>query len=452
MSSILTSLLNSTGALQAYNRVFSVIQNNITNANTPGYVKQDQVLLSLPFQPNGGPQGGVVAGALLSARSPYLEQAVRQGQSQLGTAQQKTTDLTQIQTLFPLTDNSGISDAMNQFFGSASQLSVNPSDPVLRQQLITQAGNVAQQFNQVATGIQQATANVDQSTRDTVAKINSLADQIGQVNVQNQTNGPNAHDAGVDAQLYSSLEDLSSSANVSVIQANDGTFNLYIGQTPLVVGNTVNHISVDFSSQQTTIRDKDGADITSQITGGTLAGQIQDKNTTLPGYTASLNTLAQTFADQVNTTLAQGVDQSGQPPTVNLFTYNQASDAASTIKITNITPDQIAAASVGAQGGGGNALALNQLANAPTINGGTFTQAYGNLGAQVGFDLSAAQNDQTRYQDVVTQAQAQRSATTGVDLNEEAARLLQFQQAYSAVGKLVSVLDSISQTVLDMIH
>ena len=36
MGRLFTSLLNSTGALQVYGRVFSVIQNNITNANTPG--------------------------------------------------------------------------------------------------------------------------------------------------------------------------------------------------------------------------------------------------------------------------------------------------------------------------------------------------------------------------------------------------------------------------------
>src|SRR6202035_4029371 len=135
----------------------------------------------------------------------------------------------------------------------------------------------------------------------------------------------------------------------------------------------------------------------------------------------------------------------------NLFTYS-ASDAAATLKITNITPAQIAAATAAAPGGGGNALALNQLAKVQTVGGVTFTQAYGNIGAQVGFDLNAAQNDQSRYQDVLTQAQAQRSTISGVNLNEEAARLLQFQQAYSAVGKLVSVLDTLSQTVLNMIH
>lgn len=452
MSSILASLLNSTGALQAYNQVFSVIQNDITNVNTPGYAKQDQVLLSLPFQPDGGPAGGTIAGPLVSSRSVFLEREVQQSQSQLGQAQQKATDLTQIQTLFPLNSGTGISDAMNKFFGAASSLTVTPSDPVLRQQLITQAGNVAQQFNETAIGIQQTSSDIDQAAQSAVSKINSLADQIAGINSQRQSSGTGANDPGVDAQLYSSLQDISGVANVSLIQANDGTFNLYVGQTPIVVGNTSSHISVSLSAQQITIQNQAGDDITSQITGGSLAGLIQDRNTNLPGYLNSLNTLAQTFADQVNQTLSQGVDINGQTPSTNLFTYDQASDAAFTVAVTDITPDQIAAASTNAPGGGGNALALSQLANAPVINGNTFTKAFGNIAAQVGFDLSGAQNDQSRFQDALTQFQAQRSAVSGVDLNEEAAKLLQFQQAYAAVGKLVSVLDSVTQSVLNIIQ
>ena len=72
----------------------------------------------------------------------------------------------------------------------------------------------------------------------------------------------------------------------------------------------------------------------------------------------TLNTLAKTFADQVKNQLAQGLDESGNSPSINLFTYNQSSDAAATIAVTGIAPDQIAAASVGAPGGGGNAVAL----------------------------------------------------------------------------------------------
>jgi flagellar hook-associated protein 1 len=51
----------------------------------------------------------------------------------------------------------------------------------------------------------------------------------------------------------------------------------------------------------------------------------------------------------------------------------------------------------------------------------------------------------------LTQAQQQRATVSGVDLNAEAAQLLQFQQAYQAVGRLVTVLDDLTQTVINLI-
>src|SRR5712692_5777503 len=102
MGNPLSTLLTSANALRVYGKVFDTIQNNITNAHTPGYVKQDQSLLPALFDPSAGLPGGVLAGPLISARSEYVEQAVRNQQEQLGSAQQKAADLGQLQPLFSL--------------------------------------------------------------------------------------------------------------------------------------------------------------------------------------------------------------------------------------------------------------------------------------------------------------------------------------------------------------
>jgi flagellar hook-associated protein 1 FlgK len=211
------------------------------------------------------------------------------------------------------------------------------------------------------------------------------------------------------------------------------------------------NISANFSTPQTVIKDSQGNDITSEITGGQLGAQIQENNSTLPGYLSSLNTLAQTFADTVNNALSQGVDQNGNPPANNLFTYNTGGDAAYTLAVTpGFTPSQIAAALSSAPGGNGNALNVAQLATATALNGFTFTQAFGNLGQQVGTDISSATNNQTEQQNLVTQAQAQRTAVSGVSLDAEAAKLLQYQQSYQAVAKVVSTLNSLTDSLMAM--
>ena len=303
--------------------------------------------------------------------------------------------------------------------------------------MITAGGQVAQSFNQAAGAINQVSDSIDTQTSGTVSQINQLATQIASINQQYQSDPTAEQDPGLDAQMHSDLENLSTLVNFSMIKTSDGSYNVYIaGQTPLVLGSQTLPISAGFSSGQTQILDSQSNDITSQITGGSLGGMIADNNTTLPGYMAQLNTLAQTFADQVNGQLAQGLDQSGAAPTNGLFSYNQADDAASTLALNpNITPDQIAAASADSPGGNGNAIAVADLANQALVNGATFTQAFANLTAQVGSDIDTAQQNQSEDQDLVTQAQQQVQQVSGVDLNTEAAKLLQFQQSYQAVGQ-----------------
>lgn len=452
MGSLTSALLSSANALKTFASTFNVIENNITNANTPGYARQDNNLQPLPFDPSGGLAGGVIAGPLLSSRSEFLEQNVRNQQSQFGAAQQTASDLGQIEPLFDLTSTSGIASSINNFFNSFSQLGVNPNDTLSRQAVINQAGTLAQTIHQSAVGISQLTANVSNQTSQVVNQINELAGQIAKLNLQYQSGSLAGQDAGLDAQMHADLENLSQIVDFTVIRSSNGGFNVAIGgQAPLVIAGTAFPISLNSSSNQTEILDSQGHDITGQLTQGQLGGLIQEENTTLPGYLSSLNTLAQSLADTVNGQLAQGIDQNGVAGAA-LFSYDSAADAASSLAATNITPDQIAAASLGSPGGNGNAIAVAQLTATPAINGITWTSFYGNLGAQVGNDIVSAQQEQSQAQSQLTQAQTQRSTQSGVSLNEQATELLQFQQAYQAVGKLVGVLDTLTETVINMVQ
>ena len=447
MGGLFTSLLNSTGALQVYGRVFSVVQNNITNANTPGYVKQEQALVAMPFDPSAGLSGGVFPGPMQSSRSVYLEQAVRDQSKLLGDAQQRASDLSQVEPLFQVSGQAGVPSALNKFFGSFSQLSVNPNDQVSRQNVIEASRQVAEAFHQNAIGIQRTSSNVDSEIRNAMTLVNDLAERIAGINRHYRANSEASQDAG--------LESLAEVVDFSAIRTSDGTFSIYVGgQTPLVISDHTFAVSGDFSTPQTVIRDFQGNDITARLQsqGGTLGAMLEVKNATLPGYLTSLDTIAQSFADSINTKLAQGVDRNGLAPATNLFTYNASLGSAFTLSVTNITPDQIAAADAAAPGGNGNAIAIAQLTYAPVVGGFTVTQAYGDLGAQVGRDIGNARQDVSAQRDLVNQAKARRAETSGVSLDEEAAKILQFQQAYQAVGKLVGVLNSLTDSIMDIMR
>ncbi len=193
-----------------------------------------------------------------------------------------------------------------------------------------------------------------------------------------------------------------------------------------------------------------GTDISSQLTGGQLGALLSDKNKVLPSYLTDLNTLAQSLADQVNSTLDQGIDQNGAAPSTDLFTYNASTGAALTLGVNPLTPDQIAAAVPGAPGGNGNALNLANLANAKNTNGYTYAQFYGTLGGHVGSDLASAQDAATTQASLLSQAQSLRQQISGVSLDQEAENMMEYQRSYQAVAKMLGVLNTITDTLMNM--
>src|SRR5215468_7090209 len=116
MSDLFATLNSAAGALIAFQQSIDVTQNNVTNANTPGYAKQVPVLDSLPFDLRAGLPGGVQAGAPQDTRSEFAEASVRQQTSLLGTYQQVQTSLEPVQLAFDATGKSGISLALNDLY------------------------------------------------------------------------------------------------------------------------------------------------------------------------------------------------------------------------------------------------------------------------------------------------------------------------------------------------
>jgi flagellar hook-associated protein 1 len=452
MGTLSTSLINSANALQVYSDALDVVQNNVTNANTPGYVEQTPTLVAQPFDLTTGAPGGVGLGPTQSSRNQYAEQNVRTEQTAYSYDQQQVSDLSTAQNYFSLSTTSGIGPDISSLFDSFSALSVTPNDTVSRQTVLNDATTVAQDFNDAASGLLSQANNLQQATTSTITAINQLGGTIAELNSQHTLDSSGQVDAGVDAQLNSALDQLSQYVNFSVLQQPDGEVSVYLGgQTPLVLGQQAYSIQADFSTPQTAILSSSGSDITAQLTGGQLGAQLNDNNNVLPSFVSGLNSLAQTLADQVNGALNQGIDENGAAPTTNLFSYDATTGAALTLAVNPLTPDQIAAATPGAPGGNGNALAVAALANSPVVGGYTFAQAYGNLGGQVGSDLSTAQNNSTTDQSLLSQAQSLRQQVSGVSLDTEAVNLMQYERSYDAISKMIGVLTSLTLDVVNLL-
>ncbi|MGH9719660.1 MAG: flagellar hook-associated protein FlgK [Bryobacteraceae bacterium] len=449
--SLFSSLTTSAHSLLAYQRALDVVQNNVTNASSPGYARQSQIIESKPFQPEGGLIGGVEFGDRLSSRNGFAEQTVQRRNSNLGRQDELVSLLSQVEPLFSASGDTGIPKALSRLFDAFSALSVAPNDAGARQVVIDRAGQLGRAFNTASEGLSAVEVEARRQAGSLTTRVNELAARLSGLNAHIRENVSAAGDAGLDAQVHATLEELSGYVDFQVIQQADRTFTVLVGgETPLVLGDRAYEIHTDLSNSGAAIRDYSGQDITADIGGGRLGGALRSLNTLLPSYRSSLNQLAAQVTAAVNATLAAGIDTNGQPGAA-LLAYN-ALDPASTLTVTSITPAEIAAAKPGFPGGNGNALDLAALGNAPQINGATFAGFYGSVSASVGAELSLSRGEQDTQRQLVAQARALREEVSGVSLDEEAAHLIALQRSYQAAARLVTVLDEMTETTINMLR
>ena len=481
MSNLLSALDAAANAINVFQNALSVSSNNIANSSTPGYVEQTARLEALPFDNATGVGGGVSSGPVQNARDTYAEEAVQSASTNQGTWQQLVATLQPVQGAFNVNGQSGIPAAMSKFFQAASTWSTNTSDGTDRQAVLNAAQAVAQAFQSQSAQLQQATASSDTQMSSLVGQVNSLAAQLQKDNVQRSQQGGSS-DPALQANIYNTLQQLSQLVPISTFTQTDGSMTVLLGgQIPLVIGQTQYQIS----SRQTVpadavnpngppsaqVLDSNGNDITGLISGGQLGGLLQARivlaqvagDSSQPG---TLNQLAQSFADRVNTLLTSGNIADADPvtgapavPGVPLFTYTAGNPAtvAQTLAVNPaITADQLAPIDPGPpEVGNGVALSLANLAASTNpvdqVNGMNYSAYYGQIAGNVGSAISQGQSNQTTAQSMVTQAENVRQQSSGVDLNQEAVTVMQFQRAYDAAAKMVNVLDQLTQDVVNMI-
>lgn len=97
----------------------------------------------------------------------------------------------------------------------------------------------------------------------------------------------------------------------------------------------------------------------------------------------------------------------------------------------------------------GNARALLALRDALLVEGGTLSDGYAQAIAEIGSRVQSGGATADISAAVASQAELQRSSQAGVNLDEEAARLIQFQQAYQASAKMLQVAQSLFDTLLE---
>ncbi len=180
--------------------------------------------------------------------------------------------------------------------------------------MISAAQSLAAGFNQSASALVAQQQDADQGVVQTVQQIDQLTWQIAQLNSQiSSTSGEGLNTNTFQDQRGQLINQLSQFVDVQSITADGSNLTLTTsGGAELVVGNQSFNLNTE-TNATTGFQDvySQGADITSSIQSGTLAGDLQLRDQRIPSILSNLDTLANGIATSTNTQNAAGFDLNG---------------------------------------------------------------------------------------------------------------------------------------------
>ncbi len=339
-----------------------------------------------------------------------------------------STELTSIQSACSDSGDSGISEALGNFFDSWSTLAQDPTSLSGQTGVYTAAQSLASSINSTYNQLNQIATQIPGQIQDTVNQANTLIDQIAQLNtaiVQTSTSTSQPNDL-ID-QRYEAMDSLSKLIPVS------------FSQDPAT--GMVNVNTTDASGSLAVVSGGTGTPITtsSTITGGQLGGLLTAQ-TDLAGYMSQFDDFASTLMSQVNSIT-----------TTNLGTAVFSGSGAATITASNSFLSGQTSTDLGA-----SANAMGVLQDTPvtfTDNSNATLQNYlSNIQETVGDDVQQANNNQSFYDSLASQLQTQQQSVSGVSLDQEMINVIQEQQVYEEAAKVVSTVSTLWTAVINMVQ
>ena len=530
-------------ALNSLQRAISTTGNNIANANTDGYSRQDVEFASrTPNRIGGFTFGtGVEVSSVERAYDAFLTQDVRARTSSSSYFESYATTAGQVDNLMadPATS---ISAAMDRFFASMEAVANSPTSQAERQVMLSEAETLASRFNYVDARLSELAENSNEQMSVYVTDINQYAQDIAQLNVQivrlEKTPGGSPNDlldqrdraieslaklVRVDSRVQEdgSINVFTTSGHRLVSQSGAETLRLSPAQQPdgpvrlfvsapggadteisnLSLGgelgaaidvslNVIDRARRDigllavgltetFNTQHEagdTLNQVAGAEFFTSITpvatasplnsGTTNVSAVIDDATQLTGasyqidYTDTVVTITNLSTNTTQEINGTTVSIDGLTFTVGAFSNLTDGDrflveptgrAASSMAVAITDTSDIAAANSGGNvGDNRNMLSLINLRDANTLKDGTQSvyDIYNNAVSQVAVDTRSARANADTELSLLQSVNDRRDGITGVNLEEEAANLIRYQQAYQAAAQIITTANDVFDTLL----
>lgn len=466
-------------SIQVHRLSMDITNHNIANANTEGYSRQQAVASASEPYANVIPQAkmtygqvgtGVDAKTIRRVRDEYLEIQVRDSASGEAFWQNQFDICSRLEAVFPEPAAPGIQEIMVRFFNNWQALNNTPQDPGIMAAVWETGEELAIHFNETYTqlkNIYNTVTNYDHaalatekaapitsgSIADSLQRINHITRDIIDLNnsikkVIDSGNQPNDLRDRRDVLLRElagygpiSTEQVMRNGkltgevtvsflginivnnNGSATEARTLTSSIEQVENP-DTGDISEEVFIIFGGgEKTSLTQK----VLSEETGGLLGYEKARQRANL--LMKQLDTLVNSLKNSIND--IKPLHREG----VDFFTGNGAADVKLGINASDID--------------GTKALRIVQLRDQKNTGGTTFLGYYGQMLASLGAEVHSAAQRVKSQESIGNQIKSLIESLSGVSLDEELSKVIQFQQGYNASAKLMSVMNEMLETLIN---
>ncbi len=453
------SMMNSQTALQT-------VGHNIANKSTEGYSRQRVELQSNVPITEGRLQIGTGSKAAQVTRinNPYLEKQIQKEGSHSGFLDARADAMARVEQIYNEQMNKGLSQYMGEFFNAFRELSNYPESTATRT-LVRETGQVlANDFQRVNKDLTAVQEDLDTQIRVHVEEINQTTKEIANLNekiASIEIQGIPANDERDRRDLL--LKRLNEKIDITWAENETGQLSITAAKNAVLVSG---FSSQELTAQRAGIGDRVDvffktssdqlAPITKSISGGKLGAILETRDKTIEEFKENVDLLAYTFSKEVNKIHQQGVDLLGRPGQAFFDEPKDIKGAAANMAISeSLKKDANRVVTAMREKGVADNTVANVIANLQDrsiLADGTSTldDFYRSSVGKIGVLAQRAQKESEAQKNILGQLTNLRESISGVSLDEEATKMIEYQKSFDASARLIRTADEMFDTVLSL--
>ncbi len=458
MASLLDSLNIGGTSLVTQQLGLQVTGNNIANASTEGFHRQQVVFESL-----GGTAQGVRLQGIRRMEDQFLMQQLGAQAGQYGRANARSESLSRLEEAVGGLGELGLSAYLDRFFSSWRELGGSPHDEFQRLDTVSTTEELATAINRTADQFSAAQKEADQEVVRGVAEANTMIKEIASLNheiMENEAYGDAANSMRDRRDLLlQSLGDLVGATNF-INDKGHAVVTLSGGTTVVTgIGTQLLETQLDAATgfHNVTVEGTTNMSLADSMSGGRVKGFLDVRDKDIAGRVRELDTFALDLATAVNNVHRSNFNLNGTD-NVDLFTPPGTSQGAATSLKVNaavVSDTSLLAASSTAGGIPGNGVGAMGMADLEfeDVAGGNsrkLSASVNQILTNLGYSVRDADQATERTSLRLRQLTNLRESSSGVSIEEEMIQLTRYQRSFQAASKIISAVDDMLGIVLNI--